>query len=213
MTLGADPPAPPVVRPVRLGRHVAALAVVLLALVPVVGTSAPFSTDEGAAIVQARSLARGDGWVVDHPLPDVDPDGRHYPLELSERGARGFVPFGKHPLYAVLLAAADRVGGVTAMVLLSVASTVVAAAAAGALTRRIDESLAALAVWVVGLASPLLVDGYLVMAHSLGAAVAAGAAVVVVDGIGVALEWPSDRQPTPPAASRQSAAVVTSLRR
>ena len=193
MTLVGDPPEVEVpVPPGRLRRawtmpvraHAAALAVVLLALVPVVGTSASFSTDEGAAIVQARSLSRGDGWIVEHPLPEVDPDGRHYPLELSERGPRGFVPFGKHPLYALLLAGADRVGGVTAMVLLSVAGTVVAAALAGALARRLDPALARPAVWVVGLASPLLFDGFLVMGHALGAASATGAVLAAV----VALE-------------------------
>src|SRR5215207_3010069 len=55
--------------------HVAALAVVLLALVPVVGTGASFSADEGAVIIQARSLARGHGWIVEHPVPAVDPEG------------------------------------------------------------------------------------------------------------------------------------------
>src|SRR5215217_2863163 len=76
-------------RPLRA--HLAALAVVLLALVPLVGTSASFSTDEGAAIVQAHSLSDGRGWLVEHPLPEVDPEGFHYPLELAERGPRGFV--------------------------------------------------------------------------------------------------------------------------
>lgn len=122
MTLVGDPPT--VRHRTRVGTlrrmwslpvraHVAALAVVLLALVPLVGPSASFSTDEGAAIVQAQSLSRGDGWIVEHPVPEVDPDGRHYPLELSERGPRGFVAFGKHPVYVLLLAGADRVGGVT----------------------------------------------------------------------------------------------------
>ena len=185
MTLLDDPPVMATVPRRRLwsrplGFHVAALAVVLLALVPVVGTSASFSTDEGAAIVQARSLARGDGWVVEHPFPEVDPDGRHYPLELSERGPRGFVAFGKHPLYALLMAGADRVGGVTAMVLVSLAGTVTAAGLAALLARRLGAGLDRLTLWVVGLASPLLFDGFLVMGHALGAALAAGAVLAAV---------------------------------
>jgi hypothetical protein len=182
VTLVGDPPVAEARRVgVPLRAHVAALAVVLLALVPVIGTSASFSTDEGAAIVQAKSLARGDGWIVEHPLAEVDhADGRHYPLELAEWGERGFVPYGKHPLYPLLLAGADRVGGVTAMVLLSVAGTVVAAALAGALARRMDASLAPLAVWVVGIGSPLLFDGFLVMGHTLAAALAAGAVLAAV---------------------------------
>ncbi|MDQ6910972.1 MAG: hypothetical protein M3Z84_09370, partial [Actinomycetota bacterium] len=128
MTLLVDRPAADAERPRRptlrrlwgapVWAHLLALAVVLVALVPLVGTTASFSADEGAAIVQAHSLSRGDGWIVEHPLPQVDPTGKNYPLELSERGSRGFAPFGKHPLYALALAAADGLGGVTAMVLL-----------------------------------------------------------------------------------------------
>ena len=88
--------------------HLAAMAAVVLALVPLVGTGASFSADEGAAIVQARSLSEGQGWIVEHPLPEVDPDDRHYPLELSARGPDGTAPFAKHPLYALLLAGAVR---------------------------------------------------------------------------------------------------------
>lgn len=157
--------------------HVAALALILLALVPLVGTGSSFSADEGAAIVQARSLARGDGWIVDHPFPAVDPDGRNYPLELSTEGDRGRAPFVKHPLNALVLAGADRVGGITAMVLLSLAGTAGAAALAAALAARLGRGLARPTLWLVGLGSPLLFDGYLVMAHSLGAALAAGAVI------------------------------------
>jgi hypothetical protein len=157
--------------------HLAALAVILLALMPVVGLGASFSGDEGAAIVQARSLARGQGWVVEHPVPEADPTGAAYPLELSERGPKGVAPYAKHPLYALLLAGADRVAGVAGMVLLSVSGTVAAAGLAGVLAGRLDRSLARPAVWVVGLASPLLFDSYLVVAHTLGAACAVAALV------------------------------------
>jgi hypothetical protein len=177
-------------RPVRLwaapvGAHLAGLAVVLLCLLPVVGTSGAFMPDEGAAVIQARSLARGDGWIVEHPLPEADPGGRHYPLALGEEGSRGVAPLGKHPLYPLLLAAAYRVGGVPAMFLLSVLGTVAAAGFAAALARRIEPALARPALWVVGLASPLVFDGYLLVAHSLGAAASTAAvvaAVVAVEG-------------------------------
>ena len=174
--------APPVPLPTRLwrlpiGAHLAGLAAVLLLLLPVVGWSASFSADEGAAIIQAQSLSRDQGWVVEHPLPAVDPEGRAYPLELSEWGEKGVAPFGKHPLYAAVLAVAHRVGGQLAMVLLSLAGTVAAAAAAAALARRLHPSLDRPSVWVIGLGSPLRFDGYLVIAHTGGAA-AAGLAVL-----------------------------------
>ena len=167
-----------------LSSHLAALGLVLVALLALVGPSSSFSADEGAAIIQARSLADGEGWVVEHPLPELDPTGANYPLELSERGPDGTAPFGKHTLYALLLAGADRLGGVTAMVLLSLLGTVAAAGLAAALARRIDATLARPALWVVGLASPLLFDGFLVIAHTLGAALAAAAVLVAT----VALE-------------------------
>jgi hypothetical protein len=155
------------------------LALILVALMAAVGTGASFSADEGAAITQAKSLARGDGWIVPHPLPQADPDGANYPLELSAKGPRGVSPFAKHPLYAIVLAGAERVGGVTAMVALSMLGTLAAAAVAAALASRVGgPGLARPALWAVGLGTPLLFDGYLVIAHTLGAALA-GAAVLV----------------------------------
>jgi hypothetical protein len=164
--------------------HLAALALVLVGLMAFIGTSASFSADEGAAIVQARSLSEGGGWLVEHPVPEADPTGENYPMEFSERGTRGWAPYAKHPLYPILLAGADRAGGIAAMVLLSLAGTVAAAGLAGALARRLDPALTRVAVWTVGLASPLLFDGYLLIAHTLGAALAAAgvlAAVVAIE--------------------------------
>lgn len=164
--------------------HVVALGLVLLALMPVIGWGASFSADEGAAIIQARSLARGDGWIVEPPVDGLRADTPTYPLELSGEGTKGVAPFAKHPLYAVLLAGADRVGGVAAMVLLSVVGTLAAAVLAALIARRLSPGLAKPTLWAVGVASPLLFDGYLVIAHTLAAAFVAGAVLTVL----VALE-------------------------
>ena len=209
MTLVADPTPPPPRRPDaatapttptparrrtggRLRRawarplwaHVVALGLVLIALMPVVGTGASFSADEGAAITQARALARGDGWIVDHPLPQVDPEGANYPLELSSRGPNGVAPFAKHPLYALVLAGAQRVGRDQRH------GRPLAARHAGRRrpgrgpASRIDgPGLARPTLWALGLASPLLFDGYLVVAHTIGAALAAAAVLVAVVAI------------------------------
>lgn len=181
MTLVADPAAPAASersprRPLRV--HVAALAVVLLALVPVIGTHASLSADEGAAIVQAKSLSRGEGWIVAHPAPQVDPTGIDYPFENADHGARGVAPYAKHPLYPVLLASAGRLGGVTGMILLSLAGTLVAASLSALMARRLDPALAVPTLWVVGLGSPLLFDGFLAMGHAVGAALAVGAVLL-----------------------------------
>lgn len=157
--------------------HLFLLALVLLVLVPLIGTGASFSADEGAVIAQARSLSKGDGWIVEHPVPEADPSGAHYPLELSARGPKGVAPFAKHPLYPLLLAGADRLGGVSMMLALSLLGTVAAAGLAALLARLIDPVLARPTLWVTGLASPLMFDGFVVIAHTLGAA--AGAAAVL----------------------------------
>ena len=163
--------------------HLLALAAILLLLVPVVGTSQAFVADEGAAMIQARSLEAGDGWIVEHPLPEVDPDGRWYPVVNAERGEKGAAPLGKHPAYPLLAAAAARLDGVTGIVLLSLAGTVAAAGLAAALGGRFDRGLVRPTLWVVGLGSPMLFDGFLAMAHTLGAALATGALLAAVVAI------------------------------
>nr|MDQ3642370.1 hypothetical protein [Actinomycetota bacterium] len=170
MTLTLDSPAQAEARrgalrrlwdaPVRM--HLLGLALVLLAMVPVVGTNASFSSDEGAGIIQGRSLAAGDGWIVEHPMPQVDPEGAMYPLISSERGSKGSAPLAKHPVYSLLLAGASRLVGVAGMMLLSVAGTVAAAGLAAALAARLDPVLPRATVWVVGLASPLFFDSFLI---------------------------------------------------
>lgn len=185
MTLVADPLAPPAPCWARawglpVWAHLLALGAVLLLLMPVVGTSHSFIADEGAAIIQATSLEAGGGWIVEHPLPEVDPEGRWYPVVNAERGAKGFAPLAKHPLYPTLAAAAARVGGVAGMVVLSLLGTVAAAGLAAALAGRLDTDLVRPTVWVVGLASPLLFDGFLVMGHTLGAALATAAVLAAV---------------------------------
>jgi hypothetical protein len=163
--------------------HLVGLALVLLAMVPIVGTHASYSSDEGAAVIQGRSLAAGNGWIVPHPMPEVDPDGGMYPLINSERGARGFTPLAKHPAYALLVAGGYWLAGVAGMMLLSVAGTVAAAGLAAALANRLDPALSRWTIWVVGLASPLFFDGFLIMGHTLGAALAAAAALSAVRAI------------------------------
>jgi hypothetical protein len=166
-----------------LWAHGVMLAIVLVALIPVVGPQASFSADEGAAIVQARSLAHGEGWTVAHPFPEADPTSRYYPLALSEHGSNGTAPFAKHPLYALVLAGAFVFGGMAAMVALSVMGTVAAATLGAALGRHLHPLLPRPTLWVLGLGSPLLFDGYLLIAHSIGAAAAAGAALLAVRAI------------------------------
>jgi len=174
-----------------LWAHALALAIVLVAMIPIVGTQSFFSADEGAAVAQAQHLSDGDGWTQSHPFPAADPSGDAYPLELSERRGDAYAPFVKHPLYAVLLAGADKVDGRTAMVLLSVLGTWVAAIAVALLTARLapGRGLDVLALWLTGLVSPLFFGGYVLIAHTLGAACVAIAAVWFVRMLDRGVTW------------------------
>ena len=164
-----------------LGVHVLALTALLLVGFLLVRPDVPFSADEGAALRQATMLADGEGWTSPHPFPEVDPEGVAFPLSLSHRAGDEFSPFAKHPTYAVVLSGLDRVAGPLAMPLLSVAGTILAALAGALVARRIDDRLTRPTLWLLGLASPLLFDGYLVIAHTLGAALATAALLVVLD--------------------------------
>src|SRR6185295_15130224 len=73
--------------------HALALAIVLAAMVPIIGTQSFFSADEGAAVAQANLLSDGDGWTQAHPFPAADPSGVAYPIELSERRGDAYAPF------------------------------------------------------------------------------------------------------------------------
>lgn len=180
VTVAPDPPDRG--RELPLGGHAVALLVVLVALLPVVGWEASYSADEGAAIIQAQSLADGDGWVIPHPMPELDPDSSLYPLELSSRGPDGIASYAKHPFYPVLLAGADLVAGHLGMVLLSILGTWLAALGAAALSVRIGVGRPRTVLWLVGLGSPLLFDSYWVLAHSLAAAAGVWAVVLLLSG-------------------------------
>ena len=153
-----------------LWMHAVALAVLLLVMLPAVGTSASFSSDEGAYIFEAQQLSEDGSWGIPHPLAQADPEGEAFPLALAQDTDDGWVAVGKHPVYSVVLAVGDRVGGVDAMVLLSLLGTMGCATAAALLGRRLQPGLAVPAFWLVGVGSPLFFDGYLVMAHTLAAA-------------------------------------------
>jgi hypothetical protein len=58
------------------------------------------------------------------------------------------------------------------MLLLSVLGTWSAAVAAGLIARRLDPAYGIWALWITGIASPLVFDAYLVIAHSIAAALA-----------------------------------------
>lgn len=187
---------------VPLWAHVVVLAVGLAALVPLMAPArATFSPDEAVVLTQARSLGSGGGWIVEHPFAEIDPDHRFYPVAGSTQGDGGMAPFSKHPVYPLALVGLDAVGGTAAMVLLSVLGTVACAGLAALLARELAGGLERPVLWAVGVASPLLFDAYLLMAHTVGAALVTGATLAAVRGVR------RDR----PAPALAAAAVLVAL--
>lgn len=175
-------------RPGRLARlwgaplwaHVVVLGAVLVLGFALTRPGVAYTSDEGAAILQARLLDQTGDWYYRYPLASIDPEDAARPFVRADQGEKGVAPYAKHPLYPLLLVAADRVGGSTAMGLLSVAGTLGAAGCAALLARRFGRGLERPVLWVVGVGSPLLFDSWLVLAHTLGAAAVGAAGVAAV---------------------------------
>ncbi|HZU73350.1 MAG TPA: hypothetical protein VE990_11335 [Acidimicrobiales bacterium] len=160
-----------------LAVHALVLLLIMAGVAALIGTGASFTDDEGAGILQARAIEAGH-WTMADPLPKADPTGAAYPVNLPSRGTKGTAPLAKHLLYFVLLAALDRLFGPPGMVGLSIAGTVAAALLAARLAREFGSGLERPAFWVVGLASPLFFDGFLVVAHTAAAALVAASVLL-----------------------------------
>ncbi|MBV8980157.1 MAG: hypothetical protein JO086_04590 [Acidimicrobiia bacterium] len=162
-------------RPVWL--HALGLAVLLLATLPFTRMGGALISDEGSAVLQARTLNRDGTWILHQPLARIDPEDHADPLPYVEAGPKGRAPYAKHPLYPLLLAGASRVAGTAGYYLLSLGGTVLAAIGAAALARRIGTR-PRVSLWVAGVCTPLLFYAFVIQAHSLGAAAAVGALLV-----------------------------------
>jgi hypothetical protein len=164
--------------------HAAALLLLLVGLVPLARWQEVFQADEAAALAQGDLLRDGDGWTAPNPSPTIDPELRALPLDNSDVYADGtWAPFAKHPAYAALVGASMLGLGGVGPILLSVLGTLVAAVAAGLLAERLRAGTGPLALWLVGVGSPLLFDSYLVIAHALGAGVAAVLGLGAIRGV------------------------------
>ncbi len=162
--------------------HVGALAIALFLVFAVVRPGQPSISDEGAALAQIDALNSGRGWLMPHPFPALTTVGAAFPIDLSLRrpGTDDYAPLAKHPLYSMLLVGPYREGGVPATIAVSVFGTLAAALAAALIARRIDRRADRVALWLTGAATPLFYDGYLVLAHSLAAALLGFAVLMLV---------------------------------
>jgi hypothetical protein len=178
---------------------VAALAVLLVALLPLMRMGSAFTSDEGAYALQVEALAQGS-WAYEYRAAPLDPEGRAFPVILSDRGPGGFYPYVKHPAVPLLLLAGTKVLGTTlGLHLLSLLGVIGAAAAAWVLAGALDPRLRRPAFWLAA-GGPTLVNGFALWAHAPAAALAGlalvGAATIARRGI------------TPGPAAGMTAALV-----
>jgi hypothetical protein len=173
--------------PRPLWQHALALAVVLLALSPLLAGTGLFSGDEGAALAQAELLVEEHGWGFDVPRADLDPQGVVGPFDRADvvTGA----PFAKHPAYPVLLVPFVALGGTAGAKLASLLGAVLASVAAALMGRRLRPGIERPVLWISGLASPLLFNGWVVIAHTLAAAGCGFAALLVLDVLTERPRW------------------------
>lgn len=161
-----------------LSLHALVGAVALVIASAYVGFGGYFFIDEAALYGQLDVLERGE-WTVPRPFPDRDVDLEHLPMANSDVAGDRFAPFAKHPVHVLLARGADIVGGDVGVRLLSSAGLLVAALGSAMLVRG-SGPVRNLAFWITLGATPLLFDANLVVAHTLGAAVVAWLAVVVL---------------------------------
>lgn len=166
--------------------HAAALAVVLLALLPLMSPTSSFTSDEGAYALQVRALDKGS-WAYEYKAAPFDPSGDSFPIILGDEGPGGYYPYIKHPGYPLLLLGTTRVfGEALGLHVPGLLGILGAAVAAWFLAKELDGRLARPAFWMT-VAGPVLVSGYVVWAHAPSAAVAGfaliGAARIARRGI------------------------------
>jgi hypothetical protein len=161
--------------------HAGALLAVLVGVLVLTGPAVPFSTDEGAAVIQARMLENNGSWLL--PTSRLDPSGIAQPFPHGDRGTKGIAAYGKHPAYPLLLEAADEAGGMAGVRLLSVLGAWLAAVGAALLGRRLAAGIDRGCLWLIGVASPLFIDSGLVLAHTLAAATAVFAVIALLDAL------------------------------
>lgn len=155
----------------RLWIHGIFLGVLLVGLMPLLNNSYPAVVDEAVYSYQAANLASGS-WASPRPLPDIDTDGLYSALSSANIQGQQWIPYSRQPLYPVALAPLYRIGGYSALFLLSLLGTWTAAMTAAGIARRFDPIASLATLWFVGIGTPLLFDAYIIVAHSLAAGMA-----------------------------------------
>jgi hypothetical protein len=155
------------------------LCVVVATLIALTNPGYGFSSDEGASMGEARALADGS-WTYDYPLSWLERAEAARPFVRGDVGERGVAPYAKHPLYPLALRAVGA--GTFGAYALSVAGTALAALAAAGIARRLRAGRVSVvaSLWLTGLATPLLVDAGMLLAHTMAAALVGACGVLTL---------------------------------
>jgi hypothetical protein len=154
-----------------LWAHAAVLSLLVLMLFPLMRPTSSFTSDEGAYAHQVAALQSGT-WEYDYRAAPLDPEGRAFPIILSDSGPEGYYTYVKHPAYPLLLQAASRlVGRTLGLHLFGLLGVVGTAVAAWLLAGEVDPRLRRPAFWLAA-GGPVLVNGFLIWAHAPSAALA-----------------------------------------
>ncbi len=172
----------------RLWPHVVALGAILCVLVLAFGRNSLVrdglvSADEGAVLSQMEVRRTTGDWGMPNPLPAVDPDARWFGISGSDLDADRAYPYAKHVAYPAVAQPFFDLGGARLVVGLSAVGSLVTAALAALLARRVRRDLDVPTLWVVGIVSPIFFDSFWAIAHSMGAAFATGAVLAAVVAI------------------------------
>lgn len=156
-----------------LSFHWVLACLLLLALIPILGTDAVLSADVGAQMAQSDRLANGNGWYFPTPLPEVAPKGQWFAFHLSAVTEDSqYVVLAKHPVFTMIVAKIIPFGGLAAVMALATLATTITALGAGLLVGRSVSARAGVAAfWIVAALSPVTFQGFLGYAHSTAAAI------------------------------------------
>jgi hypothetical protein len=168
----------------RIGPSAAVLAIVLFSLAQLTDPAGYLSTDVGGKTATIEVIVEDGPRAPDlgYWAETLDPEGRLYPMWSTARVNGSWVNVTTLPML-YFAAPLWKLGGARAAVLVPVLGTVLAAAAAAAIARRLEGTRRqqATAFWLVGLASPATIYALDFWEHSLGLGLVLWGIVAVLD--------------------------------
>lgn len=167
----------------KLWLDAAVLSLILFALSLSISPDAYLSTDVGGKTAAVQAMVDRGDWSTDigYWAEDLDPEGSAHPFAGTTRMSNGWWVNTTSIQMVVAARPLWQVGGARGALLLPIAGAAMAALAASALFRRFYEGSGRLALWTVGLTTPVTIYAMEFWEHSIGVALTAWAVVWTVD--------------------------------